>query len=145
MMLFVVFGLMAFMGLYETTPMQMIESQITGRNPASVASTAVLKATEVLQVDCSNFDQEISVPAHQVRLEGYLCDKTADQGEVSVRNETTGKTATLFNRGKSKYMTDFIQLADGKNEISLSYPLSSPHKGHDATQKLKKIALTIIK
>ena len=137
MMLFSAFGLMAFMSLYETTPIEMIESQIAGRNPASVASAAALKATEVLQVDCSSFAQEISVPAHQVRLEGYLCDKTSDQKKVSIRNETTGKTATLFDRGKSKYMTDFIQLADGKNEISLSYPIKD--------QKLKKIALTLIK
>lgn len=136
-MLFFLFGLMAFMSLYETTPMEMIESKIAGRNPASVASTVAVKATEILQVDCSNFNQEISVPAHQVRLEGYLCDRVTVKNGVSIKNETTGKTATLFDRGKSKYMTDFIQLANGKNEISLSYPLKD--------QKVRKIALILIK
>lgn len=140
MILFAVFGLMAFMSLYERTPIDMIESQITGtgRVPASVGGVAAqLKATEVLQVDCSNFDQEISVPAHQVRLEGYLCDKILEEKGISIRNETTGKTATLFNPGKQKYMTDFIQLTGGKNLISMSYTL----KG----QKVKKIDLTLIR
>lgn len=137
MILFFVFGFIAFMGLYETTPMEMIESQITGRGPASVAASVAMRSTEVLKIDCVNFNQELKVPAHQVRLEGYLCDKTPNQKEVTITNETTGKTAMLFNKGKSEYMTDFIQLIDGKNQITLSYVAKN--------QQVKKVDLTILK
>ncbi|MES2768560.1 MAG: hypothetical protein V4596_05375 [Bdellovibrionota bacterium] len=137
MILFFAFGFIAFMGLYETTPMQLIESQITGRAPASVAASVAMKSTEVLKIDCANFNQEVKIPAHQVRLEGYLCDKLPNQKEISIRNETTGKTATLFNKGKSEYMTDFIQLKDGKNQITLSYVSKN--------QQVKKVDLTILK
>lgn len=135
MALFFGLGFFAFMGLYETTPMQMIESQITGRSPASVVSP--LKSTEVLNIDCSNFAQELSVPAHHVRLEGYMCDKVLDFNKVQIQNVTTGKVATLFNSGKSKYMTDFIQLVEGKNQISLSYVMKD--------QKSKTLDLTIVR
>ncbi len=128
---------MVFTGLYETTPIQMIESQFTGRGPASVGAVAAIKSIEVLQVDCANFAQEIVVPAHQVRLEGYLCDKNTDQKSVTIRNETTGKTATLFNKGKEGYMTDFIQLKGGKNQITLSYLSKKNEK--------KKIDLTLVR
>jgi len=130
------FGFFAFVGVYETTPIEMIESQITGRGPASVAATAALRSTEVLKIDCANFAQELKVPANQVRLEGYLCDKEASK-DVSITNETTGKTATLFNKSKSEYMTDFIQLKDGKNQITLSYVSKN--------QQIKKVDLTILK
>ena len=130
------FGFFAFVGVYETTPIEMIESQITGRGPASVAATAALRSTEVLKIDCANFAQELKVPANQVRLEGYLCDKEASK-DVSITNETTGKTATLFNKSKSEYMTDFIQLKDGKNQITLSYVSKN--------QQVKKVDLTILK
>ena len=124
------------MGLYETTPIEMIESQITGRSPASIA-TVSLKSTEVLKIDCANFDQELRVPAHQVRLEGYMCDKIMNEKDVTIVNETTGKTATLFNKGKTQYMTDFIQLKDGENRISFNY------KQKD--QSLKTIDLMIVR
>jgi hypothetical protein len=133
--LFFVFGVFAFLSLYETTPIQMIESQITGRNPASVA--APLKSTEILNIDCSNFAQEITVPAHHVRLEGYLCDKIPNPSDVRIQNVTTGKDATLFKSGKAKYMTDFIQLVNGKNQITLSYMMKD--------QKTKTLDLTIIR
>jgi hypothetical protein len=137
MILFVVLGFFAFMGLYETTPIEMIESQITGRMPASVVAATALKSTETLNIDCSDFSQEIKVPAHHVRLEGYLCDKTPNPDKVIIQNVTTGKNATLFNRGKTKYMTDFIQLVDGKNQISFSYVMKD--------QKTKTVDLTIIR
>lgn len=136
MILFSTFGFIAFIGLYENTPIQIIESQITGRNPASVASVAAMKSTEILKIDCANFQQELKVPAHQVRLEGYLCDKTLGK-EVTIRNETTGKEATLFKRGNSEYMTDFIQLKPGKNQITLSYVSTK--------QQPQKVDLTILK
>lgn len=135
MAIFFVFGFIAFMGLYETTPIQMIESQITGRGPASVAANVKMKSVEILQIDCASFNQEVPVSAHQVRLEGYLCDN--NNSDVSIRNETTGKSATLFNKGKSVYMTDFIQLASGKNQITLSYIAKN--------KQLKKVDLTVIK
>ncbi len=118
---FFVLGLVSFLGLYEKTPIQMIESGFTGRNPASVAASVAIKSTEILRIDCSNFRQELPVPAHQVRLEGYLCDMDPEHKDFSIRNQTTGKNATLFKHGKSKYMTDYIQLAEGKNQITLSY------------------------
>ncbi len=136
-MLFGFLGCIAFLGIYETTPIQMIESQITGRTPASVAATAQMKSTEVLKIDCSEFNQEIKVPAHHVRLEGYLCSKTSDASQVVLKNETTGKSATLFNRGVSRYMTDFIQLVDGRNQISLSYALND--------KRTKKVDLVLIR
>lgn len=135
MIVFLMFGFFAFGSVYERTPIEMIESQITGRGPASVAATASLRSTEVLKIDCSNFAQELKIPAKQVRLEGYLCDKNASK-DVLIRNETTGKTATLFKKSKSEYMTDFIQLKDGKNQITLSYVSSN---------QPKKIELTILK
>jgi hypothetical protein len=134
---FFVLGLFSFLGLYEKTPIQMIESGFTGRDPASVAATATLKSTEILTIDCANFNQEVSVPAHQVRLEGYLCDMHPEQKGISIWNQTTGKVATLFKPGRSRYMTDFIQLVSGKNKIKLSY-LS---KGNQP----KEVELTIIK
>ena len=136
MVFFVLFGLIVFSGLYETTPIQMIESQITGRGPASVAASVALKSVQILKVDCASFVQEMAVPARQVRLEGYLCDQNAKN--VSIRNETTGKSATLFSRGgKAEYMTDFIQLKEGKNQITLSY-LSKKNEP-------KKFDLTIVR
>src|SRR5690606_27534632 len=135
--LFVVFGFIAFMGMYETTPIQMIESQITGRTPASVAAATSVKSTEVLKIDCSEFNQEIHVPAHHVRLEGYLCNKVPDASKVYLKNETTGKSATLFNRGMIRYMTDFIQLVEGKNNISLSFVLKD--------KSTKRVDLTLIR
>jgi hypothetical protein len=137
LMLFLVLGFFVSMSLYETTPIEMIESKITGRVPASVAAAAALKSTEVLNIDCSDFAQELTVPAHHVRLEGYLCDKIANPDKVTIQNVTTGKTATLFNHGKSKYMTDFIQLVGGKNQISFSYVMKD--------QKTKTLDLTIVR
>lgn len=111
------------MGLYETTPIEMIESKITGRTPASVAAAASIKSTAVLKIDCSDFGQELRVTAYHVRLEGYLCNKASEDSGVFLKNETTGKSATLFPRGMTRYMSDFIQLVEGQNQISLSYVL----------------------
>lgn len=129
------FGFFVFGSVYERTPIEMIESQITGRGPASVAASVAMKSTEVLKIDCADFAQELKVPAKHVRLHGVLCDKNASK-EVMIRNETTGKTVTLFNKSQSEYMTDFIQLKDGKNQITLSYV---------SKDKAKKVDLTILK
>jgi len=127
-MVFLVLGLAVYFSVREATPIQMIERDVLGeRGPASV-SVPTLKSTEILNVGCDDYKKEISVRALQVRLNGALCNlKTAES--VSLQNETTGQPATIFRRGSSEYTTDYIQLKNGKNQMSLTYTVNDkPHK-----------------
>lgn len=114
--LVLVFGFISFLTLDTAgTSIEIIQNQITGRGPASIATPE--RHTEIVNVDCSDFDKEISVKARQVRIIGKLCDAKLFT-DVTLKNETQPNEPTLFKK-KGTFTTDYINLVQGANVLSL--------------------------
>lgn len=111
------FGFISFLTLDTSgTSIDIIHNQLSGRTPASVAE-AVDISTETLNVDCLDFNKEVLVKAHQVRIVGKLCDEKKFP-ETRLENITSTNEPTLFKK-KGTFTTDYFNLVEGANVISL--------------------------
>lgn len=95
------------------------------RGPASAGSggTAGLNGAagelETLEWDCRDAKDVPVVKGSHVRLKSKYCDKT-EKPEVRIVNRANGYTASVFLAAKG-FSTDFIDLREGLNEISIEW------------------------
>jgi hypothetical protein len=108
-------------------------SPASGRNPASVAST--LKTFSEVKIGCDEKEGP-TVTANKIRFIGSLCSSTGTVAsattvspdisdnlkKISVINTSAKVTATVFpDYPNQRFSTDYISLADGKNQIYVQY------------------------
>lgn len=88
-----------------------------GAGPVDMAPTA--EPLETLQWDCQDYAAAPQFKGSHLRLKSRFCDKSEPQ-ELKVTNHSNGYTAAVFINA-SGFSTDFIDLKDGMNQISIEW------------------------
>lgn len=125
------FGGLATLTIMQKPPQQHVQilESSGDRAPASVAGDIQLslnKGFEVIDVKC-NDDHSLSAKADQVRIRGTGClgkENVALQSSTVV-NQSNGFVATVFFQKQSRFTTDYIKLAKGKNKLIIENQFSN--------------------
>lgn len=125
-------------------PTQAVRAIEAVRNPASLPEShdslnpapVNLSKLEDLTWDCKNKNFNVELAATHFRLKGKAYCKGQPIKDLSVRNLSNGFTASIFTNEKG-FLTDFIDLQPGANEIRLVY--------NDRTGKASEVSLTILR
>lgn len=101
------------------------ETEVTRRN-------AIQSKSIVLDYECSSENKTVEVEASLLRLRGTDCldEKWED---VSVVNHSNGFTGSIIFLNDKKFTTDFIDLNEGENQLSIQ---AKNEKGQVISQKL---------
>jgi hypothetical protein len=105
------------------------------RFPASV--TTPQSSTLTIEMDCDSLvAKPVKISQRKIRFTGSCnsINKDFNNSSFSIVNSTNGYTASLFV-AKNKFITDFIDLTAGQNEIQIS------RKNHDGTTSIQSIQL----
>jgi hypothetical protein len=100
-----------------------VERVVLGSSPETAAAQApAQKEAEVISLVCINGNtaSTITSQAKQIRLRGPVCGGK-EVSDIEVINRTNGFRATIFQTDKVRYSSDYIHLAQGDNQIHLSY------------------------
>lgn len=125
-------------------PKQVVETTSQAdRTPASQINiresqtlNKVTSLTETLDLKCVTNGQlqELQTQARQLRLVGRLCPpKQAKKGKVlapEIINQTNGFLATVFVPQSNLFTSDYIYLAQGKNQVLLTWESENGQKIH---------------
>lgn len=91
-------------------------SLVAGASPESAGAAGEL---ETLTWDCRQKSEIPVVKSTHVRLKSKYCDRTTNP-DVRIKNLANGYTASVFAAAKG-FSTDFIDLREGLNEISIEW------------------------
>ncbi|MBX3018247.1 MAG: hypothetical protein KF767_10185 [Bdellovibrionaceae bacterium] len=91
-------------------------SEVAGAQAGLNGGTGEL---ETLEWDCRDAKDVPTVKGSHVRLKSKYCDKS-EKPEVRIVNTANGYTASVFLAAKG-FSTDFIDLREGLNEISIEW------------------------
>lgn len=119
---------------FQTSLLRLPASSIQGRGQDLLKNA---QSTPTLQIDCNNLElKHVKLSQRKIRFTG-TCLETNEKpqnAELSIVNATNGYTASLFI-AKNKFITDFIDLTAGQNEIQIS------RKNHDGTTIVQSVQL----
>ncbi|MCB0385717.1 MAG: hypothetical protein KDD43_10010 [Bdellovibrionales bacterium] len=102
----------------------------------SSADNRINGQTETLELNCITHGQllEHQTQARQLRLVGRLCPPNSPKdGKYQVPdiiNETNGFLATVFVPESNLFTSDYIYLAEGKNQVRLTWENTEGEKIH---------------
>lgn len=123
-------------GTESGQPEQKIKANVSvGRFPSSVSTEANVNVSSALR-EFAHYDLSCdkkglskkfkqTVAGHVIQLRGKICTPNLKESEIEIINNSNGFTASTFGNGSNKYLTDFIQLQKGDNEIVIRYRESS--------------------
>jgi hypothetical protein len=146
--IFITATLVAVLGAGAVADVLSIEEKSTlVRGPASIAQI-VSENSEMINFDCAtdNITSNAAAAKNEVhsvrgsllRLQGRGCGVKFDAQRLKILNESNGFTAAVFQKQKSKYETDLIQLNKGVNLIRFEY-LSDSHQNRKPIYKILSV------
>lgn len=155
----IVAGLVVVLGffVYWTLSTEQFEDLLSdyevnpSRRPASLVTVADIKQGQVItkalmstiDLNCVDDKEDLKIKSHtaQLRIVGKLCnpleDKDAKYPDIYISNTSNGFDATVFDRPKNNFTTDYVFLKNGTNRIVIS----ALHQGAEAIVPLKEIVI----
>lgn len=101
-----------------------VKSASLARGPASVADFPAAPQHETIQLNCDQAVKPMTTRGTHIRLVGSVCENRAST--YHIKNETNGYTASVILTPDLQFTTDFIDLKEGANVISVR-DLTSSH------------------
>ncbi|MBX7231448.1 MAG: hypothetical protein K1X29_05125 [Bdellovibrionales bacterium] len=104
-------------------PANIVGMALTVSNQNNLSNN-FLERTSFLQFDC--FPPSITLLDHQirqVRVAGHFCKSPSQETaqQATVKNLTTGLSATIFSERTGVFSSDYIYLIEGENTLEISY------------------------
>lgn len=65
-----------------------------------------------------------AIQGRHLQLKGKACGTDFKMERLTIVNETNGFTASVFEKSKSNFETDLIQLREGSNRVRVTYRVS---------------------
>lgn len=95
-------------------------SQVAQRNVASQNPTAEQDYASILEVKCDSDQQSLETSVLRMRIKGANCLGDATKN-TWIKNNSNGFVATVFHKPDFSFTTDYINLTEGKNEITVAF------------------------